>query len=101
MSGQGEADSAGCAGNVLGCFLFVEWILGIVLHLWTVGIAWDLSGGVAAFFAFFFPFLAEVVVGWAAFQAHGFASVYILLLLTWCLVCGAKWLGAFFLTANE
>jgi hypothetical protein len=61
MSRRHEDLVLGVATAITGLSMFVKVLLGIAVHLFTVWIAYTVSGGVAAFVTLLFPVVAEMV----------------------------------------
>lgn len=64
------------------------WILGGLIHLWTVYIACSMGGIFWGIVSFFFPVISEIYVGYDAWKFDGFNTAYI----QWLVVLLAMWL---------
>jgi hypothetical protein len=64
------------------------WLVGGLMHLWTVYIAYSVGGLLWAAASFFFPVISEIYFGYDAWKYDGFNTAYI----QWLLVVFAMWL---------
>lgn len=64
------------------------WILGGLIHLWTVYIAFSIAGLFGGAVSFFFPVISEIYLGYRAWSLYGFDSPYI----QWLVVLFVLWL---------
>jgi hypothetical protein len=69
------------------------WILGGLIHLWTVYIAYSVGGIVWGVLSFIFPVLSEIYFGYDAWKYDGFSTSYI----QWLIVLLVMWLFRFVL----
>lgn len=69
------------------------WVLGGLIHLWTVYIAYTLGGIFGGIVAFFFPVISEIFIGYDAWNYDGFNTAYI----QWLIVLLVMWLFRFVL----
>ena len=63
------------------------WVLGGLMHLWTVYIAYSISGAFMGIISFFFPIISEIIIGFIGWNASGFSSPYI----QWLIVLVSMW----------
>jgi hypothetical protein len=66
----------------------IFWILGGLIHLWTVYISFSMAGIFGGIVAFFFPVISEIYTGYGAWKYDGFNSPYI----QWLIVLLVMWL---------
>lgn len=69
-------------------YLVLAWILGVLIHLWTISIAFTSSGLLGAIVSFFLPIGSELYWGVKAFIFDGFNTSYI----QWLIVLFLMWL---------
>lgn len=53
------------------------WVVGGLLHLWTVYIAFNLYGLIGGGLSLFFPVVSQIVIGFVGFRIDGFNSPFI------------------------
>ncbi|OIK11967.1 hypothetical protein BIV60_17075 [Bacillus sp. MUM 116] len=71
--------------------VFLIWALGIGIHLWTIYIAYHVSGLFWAIISFFFPVLSQIYWGYKAWKIDGFDSAYI----QWLIILTVLWVSRF------
>jgi hypothetical protein len=64
------------------------WIVGGLMHLWTIYIAYSALGIFWGIVSFFFPVISEIYFGYDAWKYDGFNTAY----FQWLLVLLAMWL---------
>lgn len=74
--------------NVFKFLIGVRWILAGLIYIWTIYIAYVISGIFAAVVTLFLPFIGQVYWGYQAWKSSGFDSPYI----QWLIVLIALWI---------
>ena len=69
-------------------YLGLLWILGGLMHLWTVYIAYSISGVFWGIVSLFFPVISQIVWGFNAWRISGFESPFI----QWLIVLVGMWI---------
>lgn len=70
----------------------LQWILGGLIYIWTLYIAYTISGLVAAIITFFLPFLGQAYWGYQAWRISDFDSPYLQWLIVLVVIAILKWL---------
>jgi hypothetical protein len=73
--------------GVMYLYIVVLWILGGLMHFWTIYIAYSISGAFWGFVSLFFPVVAQIVWGFNAWISYGWDSPYI----QWLVVLMVLW----------
>lgn len=68
-------------------YIGILWILGGLIHFWTVYIAYNVSGWFWGLVTLFFPIISQIIWGFRAWSLAGFESAY----LQWLVVFAALW----------
>jgi hypothetical protein len=69
-------------------WIILLWILGGLMHLWTIYIAYSTSGLFWGIVTFFLPVISQIFWGLKAWFNFGFDSPYI----QWLIILAAMWL---------
>jgi hypothetical protein len=77
------------------------WILGGLIHLWTVYIAFSLTGLFGGVVSFFFPVISEIYLGYQAWSLDGFNTLYIQCLIGIFVLWLLRYVLLFFMTLAE
>ncbi|KQU13011.1 hypothetical protein ASG65_11715 [Bacillus sp. Leaf13] len=72
-------------------YLVLVWILGGLMHLWTVYIAYSISDVFWEIVTLFFPVISQIVWGFNAWRISGFELPYI----QWLIVLVIMWIAYF------
>jgi hypothetical protein len=67
--------------------MIIVWILGGLIHLWTIYIAYSISGLFSGVVSFFFPVISQIFWGYGAWRVSGFDSAYI----QWLIIFVVMW----------
>jgi hypothetical protein len=73
--------------GILSIYIVLLWILGGLMHLWTVYIIYQLHGLFMGIVSFFFPVISEIYLAFTAWKTSGFESSYI----QWLIVLIILW----------
>jgi hypothetical protein len=65
----------------------VMWLLGIIMHIWTVIIAFNVHGLISAAISFFLPLISQIYWGYKVWIHIGIDSPY----LQWLVVLFSTW----------
>lgn len=74
--------------GILSIYMILVWILSGLIHLWTIYIAYSISGLFWGIVSLFFPVVSQIYWGYGAWRLDGFNSAYI----QWLIVLGVMWL---------
>jgi hypothetical protein len=74
--------------GIMGLFYALLWLLGGLIHLWTVYIAYSVSGWFWGIISLFFPIISQIVWGFIAWNDSGLESAYI----QWLVVLVVMWI---------
>ena len=78
--------------NRVANFLYYLMIfLSFLFHLWTIYIAYKLSGFIGAILTFFLPVLSHIFLSFISWRVSGFESPYI----QWAIVIVVMWIISF------
>ncbi|PLR84670.1 hypothetical protein CVD25_01145 [Bacillus canaveralius] len=69
-------------------FMALLWILGGLMHLWTVYIAYTIGGWFWGLVSLFFPVISEIVLAFVSWGNSGFQAPYI----QWLIVLVVLWI---------
>jgi hypothetical protein len=82
-------------------YLILAWILGILLHLWTVYIAYSGSGLIGGILSFIFPVLSEIYWGYKAWSLYALDTSYVQWLIVFFFMWVFQYLFAFIVGTLE
>ncbi|MEH7116155.1 hypothetical protein V7128_01850 [Neobacillus vireti] len=82
-------------------YLVLLWILGGLLHLWTVYIAYSATGALGGVISFFFPVLSEIYWAYGAWKFDGFNTPYIQWLILFFVMWVCKFIFSYVLVTVE
>ena len=76
-------------------------LLGIIIHLWTVFLAFKISGIIATILTFIFPVLSEIYWFFKVGSNVGFGNIYCLSIMAYIGLLGIFFLGATFAGSGD
>jgi hypothetical protein len=78
-------------------YTVLVWILGGLIHLWTVYIAYSVGGLFWGIVSFFFPVISQIYWGYTAWSVDGFNTPYIQWLIAFLVMWLMRFVFAFIL----
>jgi hypothetical protein len=87
--------------GLLSLYVIIVRILSGLIHLWTVYIAFSITGLLGAIVSFFFPVVSQLYWGYGAWQLDGFNSPYIQWLIVLVVMWVLQYVFAFILGSIE
>jgi hypothetical protein len=73
--------------GLLSLYVVLVWIVSGLIHLWTIYIAYSITGILGGVVSFFFPVVSQLYWGFGAWQLDGFNSGYI----QWLIIVTVMW----------
>lgn len=80
-------------GGIMGIAYIAASILGLIIHVWTIVIAFSLSGLFAAILTLIFPVLAEFYWFFKIGSNFGYGSIYCVSIMAYIGLFGLAFLG--------
>jgi hypothetical protein len=82
-------------------YIVLLWIVGLLLHLWTVWINFQIAGIIGGALALFFPVLSEIYTTYKAWSIGGFNAIYVVCTLGYLLLWGIQFALSFIVSIIE
>ena len=87
--------------GIMGLSMFAAGIIGIVIHIWTIGIAYSTSGIFAALITFFFPFISEIIWFFKLGSALGYDTTYCVAMMAYFVFSVLAFIGSIFASSGD
>jgi hypothetical protein len=88
-------------GGIMGLAGIVASILGLIIHVWTIVIAFIISGLFAAVITLAFPVLSEIYWFFKVGSNAGFGTTYCVSIMAYVGLFGIAFLGAMILSSKD
>jgi len=88
-------------GGIMGFAWIAASILGLVIHVWTIVIAFLLSGLFAAILTLVFPILSEIYWFFKIGSNVGYGTTYCVSIMAYIMLFGLAFLGAMIVSSKN
>jgi|GEM_PF-1225618 len=88
-------------GGFIGIGMIAIYILGLIIHIWTIVIAYSVSGILASVLTLIFPVLSEIYWFFKIGNHFGYSALYCVAIIAYVCSFGIAYLGTMILSKDQ